>query len=183
MHRLEQAPEGAEQAEEDQEADQIAAEFPSLVEAGGDRIEDGAGREGREAARAGAGVEHRRHRREQERLGDRAAVRGPGQRVDPADLAKEPDDLPEGEQRADRQHAEDQPVEAGIGGEGERDLLVEDEHDEADQRQERRHPDEEDARGGEKTDIGVRGHESPNERSVERGYPLIATIASFATGV
>ena len=102
MHRLEQAPEGAEQAEEDQQADQIAAELASLVEAGGDRIENGARRERREAARAGAGVEHRRHRREQERLGDRAAVRGPGQRVDPADLAEEPDDLTEREQRADR---------------------------------------------------------------------------------
>ena len=58
-------------------------------------------------------------------LADRAAVGAPVERIDPADLAKEPDDLAESEQRADHQHAEDQPVEPGIGAEGERDLLIE----------------------------------------------------------
>ena len=48
---------------------------------------------------------------------------GAGQGIDPVNLAKEPDDLAEGEQRADRQHPENQPVEPRIGAEGERDLL------------------------------------------------------------
>ncbi len=37
--RLEQAPEGAEQAEEDQQADQVAREVAPFVEAGGDAVE------------------------------------------------------------------------------------------------------------------------------------------------
>ena len=87
---------------------------------------------------------------------------GAGQRIDPADFAEQPDDLPESEQRADRQHAEDQAVQAGIGAEGERDLLIEDENDEPDQRQERRHADQENARGGEQADIRILRHGSPN---------------------
>ena len=53
------------QAEENQKTDEIAAELASLVEPGGDRIQYGAGGDGREAARARARGEHRRHGREQ----------------------------------------------------------------------------------------------------------------------
>ena len=87
---------------------------------------------------------------------------GAGQRIDPADLAKEPDHLPEREQRADRQNAEDEAVQARIGAEGERDLLIEDENDKTDQRQERRHPDQENTRRGEQADIRILRHGSPN---------------------
>ena len=44
-HRLEQAPEGAEQAEEDQKADQIARDIARFVEPGGQRIEQRAHRQ------------------------------------------------------------------------------------------------------------------------------------------
>ena len=66
---------------------------------------------------------------------------------------------------ADRENAEDEPVQAGIGAEGERDLLVEDENDKTDQRQERRHADQENARRGEQTDIRILRHGSPNRTS------------------
>ena len=84
--------------------------------------------------------EHRRHRREQ--IGAWATLSPglrAGQRIDPVDFAKEPDYLAEGEQRADRQHAEDEPVEPRIGAESERDLLIENQNDKSDQREERRH--------------------------------------------
>ena len=162
VDRLQQTPERAEQPEEDQEPDQIAAEFAALVEPRGDRIEDRARGDGRQASRARAGVEHHRHRREQYG-GRRGAVgHGAGQRVDPVYFAEQPDNLPEGEQRADRQHAEDEAVQAGIGAEGERDLLIEDENDESDQGQERRHPHQENTRGGEQADIRILRHGSPN---------------------
>ena len=56
MDRLEKAPERAKQAKENQKTDEIAAELAPLVEPGGDGIEDGAGGDGREAARARARV-------------------------------------------------------------------------------------------------------------------------------
>ena len=65
-------------------------------------------------------------------MGDAPPGRRAGQRIDPVNFAKKPDHLAEGEQRADRQHAEDEPVEARIGAEGERDLLIENENDKSD---------------------------------------------------
>ena len=64
------------------------------------------------------------------------------------DFAEQPDNLAEGEQGADRQHAKDEAVQAGIGAKGECDLRIEDKDDESDQGQERRHSDKENARGG-----------------------------------
>ena len=55
------------------------------------------------------------------------------------------------------------PFKSRIGAEGERDLLVKNEHDETDQRKERGHPDEENARRGEKADIRILRHGSPNQ--------------------
>ena len=77
-------------------------------------------------------------------------------------FAEQPDNLPEGEQRADRQHAQNEAVQTGIGAEGERDLLIEDENDESDQGQERRHPHQENARGGQQADIRILRHGLPN---------------------
>ena len=70
-----------------------------------------------------------------------------GQRVDPVYFAEQPDNLAEGKQRADRQHAKNEAVQPGIGAEGDRDLLIEDENEESDQGQERRHPHQENTRG------------------------------------
>ena len=85
------------------------------------------------------------------------------QRVDPVDFAKEPDDLAEGEQRADRQHAEDEPVETRVGAESERDLLIENENDKSDQREERRHAHQKNTRGCEQADIRICRHGTPNQ--------------------
>ena len=90
-----------------------------------------------------------------------SARRGAGQRIDPVNFAKKPNHLPEGEQGANRQNTEDEPIEAGIGAESERDLLIEDENDKSDQRQERRHADQENTRGGEQADIRICRHGLP----------------------
>ncbi len=74
------------------------------------------------------------------------------------DLAKQAEHLPEGEQRADQQNADDEAVEAGIGAESDRDRLVENEDDEADQDQKRHHPDEEYPGRREQADVGFRCH-------------------------
>ena len=82
-----------------------------------------------ENAMRGRTRQQRLHRRKQHRLGDFGAG---AEGIDPADLAEQPDDLQEGQQDADDQNAEDQPVEAGIGGEGRRDLAGQDGGDEGD---------------------------------------------------
>ena len=138
--RVEQAPEGAEQAEEDQQADEVARGVAAFVEAGGDRIEHGAHRAGREGHRRRA-ADHRLHRRQQHRFrGFGAGTEG----VDPAHFAKQPPDLGEGKQDADHKHADDQAVEAGVGDEGGRDLTGQDGCDEGDDHQEDHHREEED---------------------------------------
>ncbi len=73
-------------------------------------------------------------------------------------FAEQPDHLPEGEQRADRQHPQNESVQTRIGAEGERDLLIEDENDESDQGQERGHPHQENTRGGQQADIRILRH-------------------------
>ena len=116
---LDQAPEGAEQAEEDQQAGHVARHVARLVEAGRDRIEEAAHHLRRDRHAAGAVAEDRRHRRQQHRRAlDREAGVGEAEAVDPVDLGEQPDDLPERQQDADQQHAEDQRIEAGIGQEG-----------------------------------------------------------------
>ncbi len=140
---LDQAPEGAEQAEEDQQPGHVARHVARLVEAGGDRIENAAhhGRGDRHAPHAVA--EQGGHRRQQHRRAlDREARVGEAETVHPVDFRKQPDDLPEGQQDADEQNAEDQGIKAGIGEERRPDLLVEHDDDERAQDQEHHHPDE-----------------------------------------
>ena len=155
---LQQAPERAEQAEEHQQPDEVAVELAPLVEAVPIESRIARGGRGRQAARACAGVEQRRHRPEQARLTHSSPPSTANQRIDPVDFAEQPEHLAEGEQRADRQHAENQAVEAGIGGEGEEDLLVENEDGEADQNQKRRHADEKDARRSEEANGPIGRH-------------------------
>ena len=142
---LDQAPERAEQAEEDQQAGHVARHVARLVQPGGDRIEDAAHhlRGNRHAADAVA--EDRGHRREQHRRAlDREAGIGQPEAVDPVDLRKQPDHLPERQQDADEQHADDQRVEPGIGEEGDPDLPVQHDDDQRAQDQEHQHPDQKD---------------------------------------
>ena len=116
---LDQAPERAEQAEEDEQAGQVARHVARLVEPGGDRIEDAAHDLRRDRHAADAVAEDRRHRRQQHRRPvDREAGIGEPEAVDPGDFGEQPDHLPERQQDADQQHADDQAVEAGIGHEG-----------------------------------------------------------------
>ena len=74
----------------------------------------------------------------------RKAGIGDAERIHPGDFRREPHHLPEREHDADDQHAEDQPVEAGIGEEGDPDLPVEHDRDQGAQDQEHQHADEKD---------------------------------------
>ncbi len=58
-------------------------------------------------------------------------------------------DLPERQQDADHEHADDQAVEAGIGEERRDDLLVEDDGEQAAENEKDQHPHEENSRRGE----------------------------------
>ena len=144
---LDQAPEGAEQAEEDQEAGHVARHVARLVETVRDRIHQAAhGLRGHRHA-ADAVAQDRRHWREQHRRAlDRKAGIGEPEAVDPGDLGKQPQHLAEGEQDADQQHADDQGVEPGIGEECIFDLAIEDHHHQHADGEEDHHPHQEDPR-------------------------------------
>ena len=103
--RLEQAPEGAEQAEEDEQADEVARHLAILVEPHLDRVEDRAHGLRRDRHAADAVAEERRHRGEEHRRAlDLDAGLGDAEGVDPANLREEPQHLAEGEADADEQH-------------------------------------------------------------------------------
>src|SRR5581483_7598908 len=70
----------------------------------------------------------------------------------------QPDDLAEGEKRPEQQDADDEAVQARIGVKGRLDLLFEDQDDESDDDQERRHSDQEYAGRGEGPDFGFDRH-------------------------
>ena len=94
LDRLDQAPEGAEQAEEHQESGHVARDVARLVEAGGDRVENAAHQLRRHRHAADAAAEDRRHRRQQHRRPlDREAGIGEAEIVDPGDFRIEPDHL------------------------------------------------------------------------------------------
>ncbi|WP_425351831.1 hypothetical protein [Methylobacterium radiotolerans] len=133
--RVDEAPEGAEQAEQDQDPGDVAQDLAALVEAHRDRVEI-AGRAG-QGRPAGPRGDHRRHRRQQG--GRPLDLRAVGDGVDVGGLAEQPDDLPEGDQDGDQQNTEDQPVEPGIGQEGRCDLPEQDEGEEAYEDQEDDH--------------------------------------------
>ncbi|MDF9793671.1 hypothetical protein M2440_004372 [Methylorubrum extorquens] len=151
--RLDQAPERAEQAEQDQDAGDVAQDLAALVEPHGGGVEMRAG--ARQRHPIAPGRDGGQQRREQGRPVLR--VLPGGDRVDVAHLAKQPRYLPEGKQHRDQQHAEDQPVQARIGKEGWGDLLVEDEGEEARERQEHQHPHQRHAGLGEGRRVEGRG--------------------------
>ena len=119
---FDQAPEGAEQPEEHQQAGHVAGNVAGLVEPGGDRIQQMPHGLLRDRHPPGAlAAEDRRHRRQQRRVPlDREAGIGDAEIVDPGDLRIEPDHLAERQDGADQQHQPDQRVEAGIGEERQR---------------------------------------------------------------
>ena len=127
-----------------------------------DRVENAAHGLRRNRHAADAVAEDRRHGREQHR---RALDRDPRVRepeaVDPRDLGKEPDDLAERQQNADHQDADDERVERRIGAEGDPDLLVENDDDQAAKDQEHQHPEQKDPGRCELEGIEVFRHGRP----------------------
>ena len=141
---LDQAPEGAEQAEENEQPGHVARHVARFVEPVGDRIHHAAHGLRRHRHAADPVAQDRRHRRQQHRRPlDREAGIGEPEAVDPGDLRKQPNHLAEGEQDADQEHADDQCIEPGIGEEGDPDLAVEDYHQERADDQEHQHPHQE----------------------------------------
>ena len=145
-HRLDQAPEGAEQAEEHQQAGHVARNVARFVEPGGDRVENAAHQLRRHRHASGAAAQNRRHRRQQHRrLIDRKAGIGEAEIIDPMDFGIKPQHLAHRQNDADDQHRDDQRVQSGIGHEGYGDLLVQQKRDEPAEHDEHQHPEQEDA--------------------------------------
>ena len=101
---------------------------------------------------SGAVAQHGRHRREQCRCRvDSDAWIGDAERVDPANLRVETQDLAEGIDGADEQYAKDETVQPGIGQEARAELLrlaVEDDGEQDGEDDEQAHPPEKDLRVG-----------------------------------
>ncbi len=113
--RLEQAPEGAEQAEEDQKADLVARDVAPLVEPGADAVQQIADRHRRQhrsgprrsCSPSALGDRRQQPRRRLQREARLAGAEG----LDPADLRLDADDAPEDVDDADQQDPEDQAIE------------------------------------------------------------------------
>jgi hypothetical protein len=167
-HRLQQAPERAEQAEEDQQADQVAGGLALFFEPRGHRVEQRAHGAGGERQMAGAVAQHGGHGRKQ----DRTLVRGEAgigdaEIVDPVDLGVEPEHLTERINDADQKHADDQRVQAGIGHEAVAELsglAIEDDRQQDGQNEEQAHAPEKDLRAREFDLVGDRCHQVPSVR-------------------
>jgi hypothetical protein len=148
-----------------------------FVQPGGDRIQNPAhhGRGDRHPAHAVA--QNRRHRGEQDGrpLHGQARIRQP-EAVDPFDLRKQPDDLPEGQHDADDQHEDDHRIEQDIGRERDGDLLVEDDHHERAQDQEHHHPDQKNPGRGQLQRIEVTRHGGIGQRSLKMAHTMTKAI-------
>ena len=143
---LDQAPEGAEQAEKDQEAGHVAGDVAGFVQPRGDRIQQMPhGLLGDRHPPRALAAQDRGHRRQQFRPPlDRKPGVGNAEIVDPGDLRIKPDHLAERQDDADQEHRADQRVQAGIGEKGGEDLLVEHDCDQRAEHQEHQHPHQED---------------------------------------
>ena len=124
-HRLQQAPEGAEQAEEDHQRRSVAGQLAAFVQPGcrcrragcawPARI--GVTRPSRPAASA-RGSQHARHGRQQlRRYQAGEALAGALVVADPGDLGLQPQDLPQVPDDAEQKDEEDKGVERRIAGE------------------------------------------------------------------
>ena len=110
---FDQAPERAEQAEENQQAGHVARDIARFVEAGRDRIENAAHQLRGHRHAADAVAEDRGHRRQQDRRAvDCEAGIGKAETVDPGDFRIKPHHLTERQNDADRHNADDQRVQS-----------------------------------------------------------------------
>ena len=125
-HGLRQPPEGAEQAEEDQQADQVAREIVALVDAVLDAVEQRAHRDGGELQLAAALAQHAGHRRQQARRRQVGQALRPvepvarlvAEALQPAHLGHQQDHLADDVGGAQHDDAENHAVEEGAGEEG-----------------------------------------------------------------
>ena len=112
---------------------------------------------------SGAVAQHGGHGREQHGLGLlRGDARiGDAKIVDPRNLGIKPEHLAEGIDDADQEHADDEPVEPGIGHEAPPELLsltIEDDGEQRGEDEEQRHAPEKDLRARELDLVGDRCH-------------------------
>ncbi|HXE28852.1 MAG TPA: hypothetical protein VN656_10075 [Stellaceae bacterium] len=127
LHGFEQAVERAEQAEEDEQADEIAIGLAALFEARADAVEQRPHRRGGKAHLAATPRrEHRRHRCDEARRAhvEIGRVRAAPEALDPGDLWVEPQHLAEDVENPRQEDAQDHAVHGGIAHEifGERPL-------------------------------------------------------------
>ena len=171
--RREQAPEGAEQAEEDQQADQVAQDVAALVEAGGDRIRawcasswskapcvDDATSSAFIGASSTGSVTSEPARKELTQRTSRNS----------RTICRK------AQQDADHENAEDQAVEAGIGGEGGGDLPGQDGGDEGDDGQEDQHRQQEDLRAGQLVRVVLHHVRRADQSEGFSSMPILAPI-------
>jgi hypothetical protein len=141
--------------EEDQQPGQVAQHLAALVEPDRDRFEQGGGLRGRQGV-AGERRAHRIERAEDLLAQQRRAVRIGRQPHRGAGLGMDAPELAQGDEDADQERADDQAVQARIGHEGGDEPALQDEGEEAEQRQEDEGPDEVAQRAGEALDLGGR---------------------------
>ena len=140
-------------------------------------VEDAAHGLRRHRHAADAVAQDRGHRRQQHRRPlDRDARIGEPEAVDPGHLGKQPDHLPERQDDADQQHADDQRVERRVGLERDQDLRVDDDDDQAAQDQKDQHPHQKDAGRGNLERIDVSRHSRPFRRRSTRLFEAPATL-------
>ncbi len=133
-HGFQQAVEGAHQAQEHQQAGQVARSVLGFVEPVTDRIKDGAHGRGRDDGLADPLAQNAGHRRQQDRRtggGGRSVLQG----IDPFDLRKQPENLTEAEEDAHEQGKEDHRIDERICPEKGDDIGDEDGGDQAHQNQ------------------------------------------------
>ena len=122
--RQQQAPERAEQSEEDQQTDHVAGEFTLFIQTAGHRIEQRALRRGGEGEAfllqsGGAGGHHAGHRGEQlRRLQPGNAGAGFLEGFHPHHFGGQTHHLPQIPENADGQHRQDQRIQQRVGDEG-----------------------------------------------------------------
>ena len=139
-----QAVEGAEQAEKDQQASEIAREGAAFGHARGHRIQHHAGRGRRQAGLAVCRISDQgRHRRDQRwRIAQLVGVGAIAQSDQPARAGADSEGLLEGVENADQQHAQDHAINGGIGLKGGDQRFVQRRRQRQHDAQKHRHPDD-----------------------------------------
>ena len=142
--RVQQTPEGSQQAQKDQQTGQIAGHVAELVQARADAVQQGVHGQGREAEPlAAAAGQHGRHR---DQHGGRFRLGGgfvpAAKPLDPLDCGYHRDDLPVVGQNSQPEHAQDHAVKDRVGQKGRAQRLKQESADRPYSQQKQGHPDE-----------------------------------------